>query len=103
MSSMYGSICLTDIPREQMRKIKCKDGVERVYVNVRVVERKQPSQYGHTHFISCEPKKEERKEGVNYIFGDLKEWQSQAAQKPTAAEISAAPAVSEDENLPFWL
>lgn len=100
MSSMYGSICLSDIPKEQMKKVKCKDGQERIYLNVRVVERKQPSQYGHTHFITCEPKKEERKEGVNYIFGDLKEWSS-VANKPTAEDINNAPTVGEDDDLPF--
>lgn len=100
MSSMFGSICLSDIPKEQMKKVKCKDGQERIYLNVRVVERKQPSQYGHTHFITCEPKKEERKEGVNYIFGDLKEW-SPVANKPTAEDINNAPTVGEDDDLPF--
>ena len=28
MAILSGSICLSDIPREQMKKIKCKDGVE---------------------------------------------------------------------------
>lgn len=31
MAILSGSICLSDIPREQMKKIKCKDGVERIY------------------------------------------------------------------------
>ena len=39
MAILSGSICLSDIPREQMKKIKCKDGVERIYVNVAVIER----------------------------------------------------------------
>ncbi len=41
MAILSGSICLSDIPREQMKKIKCKDGVERIYVNVAVIERKE--------------------------------------------------------------
>ena len=32
--NLFGSICLSDIPREQMKKVMCKDGVERIYVNV---------------------------------------------------------------------
>ena len=56
MAILSGSICLSDIPREQMKKIKCKDGVERIYVNVAVIERKEKSQFGHTHFITCSPK-----------------------------------------------
>ena len=31
---LTGSICLSDIPREQMKKVVCKDGKERIYLNV---------------------------------------------------------------------
>jgi len=99
MSNMYGSICLSDIPRQMMKKVMCKDGKERIYLNVKIVERKQPSQYGHTHFITCEPKKEERQEGVNYIFGDLKTFGEQ--QRPTTEDVNNAPAVSDENDLPF--
>lgn len=34
MSSLYGSICLSDIPRSQMKKIMCKDGKERIFLNI---------------------------------------------------------------------
>lgn len=71
---LTGSICLSDIPREQMKKVICKDGKEKIYLNVAVIERKEPSQFGHTHFITCAPKQEERKEGIQYIFGDFKEY-----------------------------
>lgn len=66
MSSLYGSICLSDIPRSQMKKIMCKDGKERIFLNIFVGERKEPATFGdrtYTHFVSCSPKKEERKEG----------------------------------------
>lgn len=53
---LTGSICLSDIPREQMKKVICKDGKERIYLNVAVIERKEPSQFGHTHFIHLCPK-----------------------------------------------
>lgn len=46
MAILSGSICLSDIPREQMKKIKCKDGVERIYVNVAVIERREKSSLG---------------------------------------------------------
>lgn len=95
---MTGSICISDIPREQMKRIKCKDGMERIYVNVAVIERKEKSPYGHTHFITCAPKKEERKEGVNYIFGDLREYVPQNTP-PTPEEIAGAPCVGPDDDL----
>lgn len=101
MAILSGSICLSDIPREQMKKIKCKDGVERIYVNVAVIERKEKSQFGHTHFITCSPKKEERVEGRNYICGDLKEFVPQNTS-PSPEDINNAPSVS-DDDLPFSL
>jgi hypothetical protein len=99
---LIGSICLSNIPRSEMKKIKCKDGVERIFLNVAVVERKDKSQFGDTHFITCAPKKEERKEGINYIFGDLKVWNPEP-QMPTAEEIAAAPPFEpqSDNDLPF--
>ena len=100
---LIGSLCLSNIPRSEMKKIKCKDGKERIFLNVAVVERKEKSQYGDTHFISCAPKKEERKEGVSYIIGDLKTWNPEP-QMPTAEEIAAAPPMEVSENeedLPF--
>ena len=103
MSSYYGSICLSDIPREQMKKVKCKDGKEKIFLNIFVGERKEPATFGDkvfTHFVSCSPKKEERKEGVNYFIGDLETFNPQPSQ-PTAEQIASAPSVSPDEELPF--
>ena len=101
---LIGSICLSKIPRSEMKKIMCKDGVERVFLNVAVVERKEKSQFGDTHFISCAPKKDERKDGVNYVIGDLKVWNPEP-QMPTTEEIAAAPAYvpdpASDDALPF--
>lgn len=67
MAILSGSICLSEIPREQMKKVMCKDGVERIYVNVAVIERKEKSQFGHTHFITCSPKKRSASK-VSHIF-----------------------------------
>ena len=96
---LTGSICLSDIPREQMKKVTCKDGKERIYLNVAVIERKEKSQFGHTHFVTCSPKKEEQKEGIKYIIGDLKEF-IPVQVSPTPEQIETAPAVQEND-LPF--
>lgn len=88
---LTGSICLSKIPRSEMRKVVCKDGVERIFVNVAVFPRKEKSNYGDTHFITCAPPKDKQKEGVNYIFGDLK-----------STEFSAkGQQVTENDDLPF--
>lgn len=103
MSSLFGSICLSEIPREQMKKVMCKDGKERVFVNIFVGERKTPQSFGSrifTHFVSCAPKKEERIEGRNYFIGDLETFNPQPMQ-PTAEMIEAAPGLGPEDDLPF--
>ena len=100
---MYGSLCLSSIPKRLFKKVMCKDGKERVFLNIKIIKRKEPSQFGNTHFVSCEPKDEnERVEGEVYICGDLTEFHPQP-QMPTAEEIAAAPPFepSSDEDLPF--
>ena len=97
---IYGSICLSDVPKELFKKVACKDGKERVFLNIKVCRRKEVGKFGHTHFISCEPaNKDERKEGVNYICGDLKEWGAQNAA-PSTEDVAAAQQASNDD-LPF--
>lgn len=103
MSSLYGSICLSDIPRSQMKKVKTKDGKEKIYLNIFIGERKEPVTFDdrtYTHFVSCSPKKEERVEGENYFIGDLQTYNPQPSA-PTAEQINEAPPVSEEDTLPF--
>lgn len=101
----YGSICLTDaIKTGQAKKVLCKDGVERVYLNISVVEKKEPQELNGkklTHFVSCAPKQEERKDGVNYIIGDLQTYSPQPQSvTPSPEEIQAAPPANFGD-LPF--
>lgn len=103
MASYYGSICLSDIPREQIKKVMCKDGKERAFLNIFVGERHAPITFSdrtYTHFVSCSPKKDERKEGVNYFMGDLQTFNPQPTM-PTPEQIESAPAFDETDELPF--
>lgn len=103
MSSLYGTICLSDIPRSQMKKIKCKDGKERIFLNVFIGERKQPATFGertYTHFVSCSPRPEERIDGEKYFIGDLQTY-SPAPSQPSPEDVASAPAVTEADDLPF--
>jgi hypothetical protein len=59
---IYGSICLSDIPKRFIKKAG-KEG--KLYLNISVVERKQAGIYGDKHFITCSCKKEEQIEGEN--------------------------------------
>lgn len=109
-SLLSGSICLSDIPKSQMRKVMCKDGKERIYLNVAVITKKQPQTFTsengvahtYTHFITCAPKKEERIDGVNYILSDL-ETRTFTPQSPTPEDVANAPSIAPGENpdLPF--
>ena len=103
MSSLFGSICLSDIPREQMKKVMCKDGKERIFLNIWVGERKEPATFRsntYTHYVSCSPKKEERKDGVNYFLGDLQTYNPQPSA-PSMEQVDSAPSVSPNDDLPF--
>ena len=83
-----------------MKKVMCKDGVERIFLNVAVIEKKEKGKFGETHFISCSPKKEERIEGKNYIIGDLKRLEM-VSNTPTPEQIESAQPVDYDDVLPF--
>lgn len=93
-----GSICLSDIPKEVMKKVERKDGSTGIYLNIAIVPRKEVGQFGHTHFVSCSPKQEERKEGVKYIIGDVKPLERKGGV--SVEDIDNAPSV-EDSDLPF--
>lgn len=94
--NLYGSICLTDIPRELFRK--ADNG--KVYLNLKIWERKEPGKYGHTHVASCAPRKDEQKEGVNYLCGDFKVSDPQQYAPPTPEQVAAMPP-AEPDDLPW--
>lgn len=102
---MYGSICLSNVPKRLFKKVMCKDGKERVFLNIKVVKRKEPSKFGNTHFVSCEPKDEnDRIEGETYIFGDLTERSQQPqtqAPRPSASTPMSYQSNDDDSDLPF--
>lgn len=103
MSSYFGSICLSDIPRSQIKKVMCKDGKERAYLNIFVGEKREPATFDgrtYTHYVSCAPKKEERKEGEQYYIGDLQTYQPQPSA-PTPEQVDSAPSFGPDDDLPF--
>lgn len=91
MANYYGSICLSDVPKEQI--VTAKNGKK--YLNISINERQEPSQYGHTHYIRTKDKKDDK---VVYI-GELKPSQydnpqPQKQEAPQQEEIV-------DDDLPF--
>lgn len=105
MAGFYGSICLTDIPRELIST--GKNGKKYLYIEIG--ERRQPSQFGATHYVKASVKQEQKRDGVNYYIGDLKPSRFDNGGQPTQQTVTAAPAGqaqafnTPDENgdLPF--
>ena len=85
MSKLFGSLCLTDIPKELIRE--AANGKK--YLSIEVCERREPGKYGDTHYIKAWCKAEERKEGVSYFIGELKP--SKYDHPTTAAQAPAQP------------
>lgn len=76
---LYGSICLSKIPKELITKDKQGNS----YLNIAISKRKEVSQYGDTHTIVASVKKEDRKDGEKPIYiGNLKEWNNQNNDNP---------------------
>ena len=91
----YGSICLSDVPRRLIKE--GKDGKK--YLNINIVERKQPSEYGETHFIAASCKKEERVEGENRFIGGCQPFIKKTS--PTPEDVDAMPVAENNDELPF--
>lgn len=93
---LYGSICLSDIPKRLIKK--ADNG--KMYLNINVIERKEAGRFGDTHFIVASCKKEDQQEGENRFIGDCRTF---APKRVTAEDIAAAPPASPQEidDLPF--
>lgn len=91
----YGSLCLSDIPARLIKE--GKDGKK--YLNINIVQRKEPSQYGETHFIAASCKKEEQIDGENRFIGGCQPFAPKAS--PTPEEIDAMPVADDNSELPF--
>ena len=102
MANLYGSICLSDIPREVMKKVMTSIG-EKVFVNISIGEKKEPITFGnrtYTHYVSCAPKKDERLEGVFYGIGDLME-SNPTPVVPSPEDVNNAEHLGPADDLPF--
>lgn len=96
MTQFYGSLCLTDIPKELITE--GKNGKK--YLNIEVGERRQPSQYGATHYIKASVRQEQRQEGINYYIGELKpSRRRETAQQPAPQSDFNKP--NDNGDMPF--
>lgn len=102
MAGFYGSLCLSDIPKELITV--GKNGKK--YLNIEIGERRQPSQFGATHYVKASIKAGQKRDGVNYYIGDLKPSRydnnqpSLQAATPQASQ-QAFNQTDDDGDLPF--
>ncbi len=96
-NNYFGSICLSDIPKELI--ITGKNGKK--YLNVVVNERRTPGQYGHTHYIKVYAKKEAVPEGANLYIGELKPSEYGERQQQAATRQAPPPPSPPTDDLPF--
>lgn len=67
--SLYGSLCLSDIPKEFI----CIGNNGKKYLNISIRQRREPSQWGHTHNVLVDIPQEQRVKGSKAIYiGNLK-------------------------------
>ncbi|MDE7081645.1 MAG: hypothetical protein K2O78_08340 [Muribaculaceae bacterium] len=112
---LTGSICLSDIPRELIKEVICKDGTRKKYLNIAILPRKEKKVFESngrkrelTHLISCSPKPELRVEGRNYFIGDLQTFRKEPQMPSNYVDPEDieradpfAKSKSEEEDLPF--
>lgn len=89
----YGSICLSDIPKELITT--AKNGKK--YLNVVVNQRRKIGQYGHTHYIKAYAKKGTVAPGTNLYIGELKPSEFQDNHSVNGQTTAPAP----DNDSPF--
>lgn len=86
----YGSICLSDIPKDKITKSE-KNG--KLYLNINVVKYKEENQYNNKYFICLPSTKEERvKDGFSPCYlGNLKEYEEKGSERPSQEDLNVLP------------
>lgn len=97
MDNLYGSLCLSDIPKELITT--GKNGKK--YLNIVVNKRKEVSQFGNTHYVKAYVKKALQKEGQNYYIGELKPSERQPGSSNTSSSSDPNAQKDNDDDLPF--
>lgn len=98
--NFFGSICLTDIPKELITT--GKNGKK--YLNVVVNRRREVGQYGQTHYIKAYAKKGTVGSDTNLYIGELKpsEYSNDGRQRGgLATPVYPVPDNNGNDGLPF--
>lgn len=100
MSYFWGSICLDDIPPEQIKQVTFASGVVKRFVNIKVKKMPEVKVRNNNKFeymVTCEPKSDLQKPGVNYKIGELCEPEYKP-YSPDSGSVIVEPKESEMEK-----
>ena len=82
--SLYGSLCLSDIPKELIST----GNNGKKYLNISIRQRREPSQWGHTHNVLVDIPQEQRVKGSKAIYiGNLKVSAPKPPQSDTTKDL----------------
>ena len=91
------SLCLSDIPREKIKK--AENG--KMYANLILSERREKGKYDETHTLAVSKSPEEREANAPTIYvGSGKLYEAKPATPVTPQQIDELPPIGED-LLPF--
>jgi len=97
MSIISLSLCLSDLPRESMKKSE-KNG--KIYINLTVANRREADTYGNTHTVYVSQTKEEREfkvekkyvgQGRELDFTPVAATPESVAEMPIAEDVAGLP------------
>jgi len=93
---LFGSICMDDIPAEAIVPVVTRNKdlfgnpIVKKYLNLYLYVKAEPDMYGNTHFLTCDPKKENRVENHSYIIGNMKPYEYRDHVTPDQIEAARA-------------
>lgn len=91
------SICVSDIPKEQIKI--AKNGKK--YMNITVAERREIDQYDNTHTVFMSQTKEDREAKIDRTYIGSGKAINFAPVAVTPESVERMPPVSEIDDLPF--
>lgn len=112
LSDYFGGIDLTKLGQivrqhpELVKVANMKDGTQHKFLDIEVSHKQGGAdQYGNAAYVKAYCKKADRRQGVNYFFGDLKLSQNsqQQGQQQAQQAVSAPqqPVINPSDDLPF--
>lgn len=92
------SICLSDIPKDKLKKAATNG---KIYVNLIVAERREPDQFGNDLTVYVDQTKEEREAKTDKAYIGAGRAYQFSAPGVSPESVDDMPQVSRSEQLPY--